>query len=100
MLTFEKARQLVAEQICQQPDWLPPADKLIIVDSATIERTWGWIFFYTSKLWVETENIHYALAGNSPVLVERKSGRLIPTGTAHPIEHYISNYERTGDPNG
>ena len=100
MLTFEQARQLVAESVCQRPDWLAPEDELIIVESATIERSWGWVFFHTSKLWLETEDIQYALAGNSPVLVERASGRLIPTGTAHPIEYYIANYERTGNPNG
>ena len=100
MLTLTQARQLVAEKVCVRPDWLPSEDEIVIVDSATIERSWGWIFFHTSRLWLETQDLRYALAGNSPIFVEKESGRLLTTGTAHPIEHYIDNYERTGNPNG
>ncbi len=100
MLTLDQARQLVAEQVCARPSWLPPEDEIVIVDAATIERPWGWVFFHTSKRWLETQDIRYALAGNAPLIVERETGRLLTTGTAYSIEHYIDNYERTGDPNG
>ena len=99
MVTKEQARQLVSAQVCERPDWLPPEDELIIVDESTIERAWGWVFFHTSKRWLETQDIRYALTGNSPIIVERESGRLINTGTAMSIEHYIANYERCGNPN-
>ena len=100
MLTFDQARHLVSEQVCVRPDWLPPEDEIVIDDAATIERPWGWVFFHTSKLWIETQDIRYALAGNAPLIVERATAKLLLTGTAHPIEHYIANYECTGDPNG
>ncbi|WP_407297881.1 hypothetical protein [Stutzerimonas zhaodongensis] len=54
--------------------------------------------FHTSKLWLETHDIRYAIAGNAPIIVERETGKLIPTGTAMNIERYIENYERTGSP--
>lgn len=73
---------------------------MIIVDEETIERSWGWVFFYTSRKWKETGDIRYAVAGNSPVIVEKATGRLILAGTAHRIEYYIENIERTGHPNG
>lgn len=98
MITKEQARQLVAASVCGRPDWLPEDDEIIILDEHTIERPWGWVFFHTSRKWHETGDISYALAGNSPLLVERLTGRLIGTGTAMSIEHYIENYERTGDP--
>lgn len=100
MITKEKARELVAAKVCVRPDWLPPEDELIIVDEATIERPWGWVFFHTSKKWKETEDIRYAIAGNAPIIVEKTTGKLITTGTARSIEYYIENYERTGNPNG
>ncbi|WP_158534797.1 YrhB domain-containing protein [Pseudomonas sp. URMO17WK12:I2] len=98
MITKEQAHQLVAEALGRKPDWLPKDDEIIIVDAATIERSWGWAIFHTSKLWLETNDTKYALAGNAPTLVERETGTLIPTGTAFSIERYIENYERTGNP--
>jgi len=100
MITKEEARELVAATVCRRPDWLPPDDEIIIVDEATIERPWGWVFFHTSKKWEETNDIRYAIAGNSPLIVEKATGKLIPTGTARNIEYYIENYERTGNPHG
>ncbi|WP_095948818.1 YrhB domain-containing protein [Variovorax boronicumulans] len=100
MITKEKARQLVAESVCGSVDWFPDDDELILLDEQTLEKPWGWVFFYTSKKWHETREVRYAIAGNAPILVERRTGKLIATGTAMPIERYIENFERTGSPHG
>ena len=73
-------------------------DEIIILDDATIEKSWGWVFFQTSKKWHETNDIEYAIAGNAPIIVEKDTGKLFFTGTAYPMEHYIQNYEKSGDP--
>lgn len=99
MITREEALRLVVEHL-GRPDWLPPEDDWIVVDEATIERSWGWVFFHTSKLWRDTGEIQFAVAGNAPILVERESGNIIGTGTTHPVEHYIENFERHGNPHG
>lgn len=99
MIAREEALRLVVAHL-GRPDWLPPEDDWIVADEATIEGPWGWVFFHTSKLWRETGEIQYAVAGNAPLLVERESGRIIAIGTAHPVEYYIANYVRTGNPHG
>lgn len=98
MITQEQAAELVSREVCGPKEWLPADDEVVLVHDATIEKPWGWVFFYTSRKWQETNDIQYALAGNSPVIVERITGKLMPTGTAHSIEHYIETYERTGSP--
>jgi Immunity protein 35 len=100
MITKEQARDLVAKEICGHPDWLPEDDELVILEESTIEKPWGWVFFYTSRKWHETKDFRYALVGNAPTLVERNTGKLIGTGTALSMERYIENYERTGNPHG
>jgi hypothetical protein len=100
MITKEQARELVAKQVCTRPDWLLPDDEIIILDKETIEKPWGWVFFYGSKKWIETNDIKYAIAGNAPIIVEKQTARLIPTGTAKRAEYYIEKYEKTGDPHG
>jgi hypothetical protein len=73
---------------------LPDDDELVIVEESTIEREWGWVFFYTSRKWMETGSLEYAIAGNAPVIVEKATGRIVDTGTALPIGHYIADFEK------
>ncbi|SEI09118.1 Immunity protein 35 [Rheinheimera pacifica] len=98
MVTKEVAHKLVAEAVGGEFDWLPEGDEIIIIERNTIEKPWGWVIFHTSKLWLETNDIKYAIAGNAPTIVERETGKLITTGTAMSIDKYIENYERTGTP--
>jgi len=78
----------------------PENDCYVLVENETIEKEWGWVFFYTSKKWLETNELRYAVAGNAPFIVERNSGKIIVTGTAYDINHYIERFEATGDPYG
>lgn len=59
----------------------------------TREADFGWVFFYQSRLHLETGALRHALAGNAPLIVDRDSGDIVTTGTAHPIEYYIAEYE-------
>ncbi|MBN8469455.1 hypothetical protein JYJ95_23385 [Corallococcus exiguus] len=67
--------------------------ELIVRDEHTIEREFGWVFFYTSKRYVETGDPAFLLGGNAPMIVDRMTGELHVTGTAYPVEHYIAEYE-------
>ena len=98
MATLSEARAVVDEYLKGDAGELPEEDALVVLEEQTIERPWGWVFFYTSRLWHQTGEFRYALAGNAPLIVERHSGRILPTGTASPVEQYIANYERTGKP--
>lgn len=99
-MTKELARLRVEAEIGASGCGLPEGDSWMILDELTIDRAWGWVFFYTSRTWHETGDFRYAVAGNAPILVERETGLLRITGTARPIGEYIETYERTGDPHG
>lgn len=98
MLSRQEARTLVLRLIAATDTELPPEDELIVVDEATIERPYGWVFFYKSKLWQKTQNISYALAGNAPLLIDRRTGAAYFLGTAQPIEIYLRAFEESEDP--
>jgi hypothetical protein len=68
---------------------------LKLVEDATIEKTFGWVFFYNSAKYLESGSFSDALMGNAPIIVGR-DGAIHVTGTAHPIEHYLSEFERLG----
>ena len=46
-----------------------PDEPFVVVDSHTIEKSYGWVFFYNSRKFVETGLLQYRLAGNGPVIV-------------------------------
>jgi hypothetical protein len=59
----------------------------VIVDAQ--EYPIGWAYHYQSAQHLRTGDISAMLAGNAPILIDRQDGTILPTGTAHPLEHYI-----------
>ena len=67
----------------------------VILESETIEFSLGWVFVYTSKEFLKTGDYSYMLAGNAPIIIDKRNGKLTETGTVYSIEYYIKEYERT-----
>lgn len=59
----------------------------------------GWVYFYQTAKYLETEHWVDLLGGNAPILVDRFDGSAHLTGTAEPLEEYIDRYRREGSAN-
>jgi hypothetical protein len=70
---------------------------LFVVEELTIDKPYGWVFFYDSRRAVESDYQEFAIAGNAPFLVNR-NGDIHTFGTALPVETYIAEYERQHSP--
>jgi hypothetical protein len=97
VIALEQAEAVASEWV-RSLSYNVPGDELTLVHNATIERPFGWVFFYSSKRWLAGD-LRFALAGNAPILIDRRDGQVRVAGTEFPIEHYLRNYEATGDPN-
>ena len=90
----QKARSIVRQAL----DGLERADggvgPLVILDELTLERAFGWVFFWDSRKHRETGDFIDSLAGNAPFIVDRRDGSLHETGTACPIEDYLEEYQK------
>jgi hypothetical protein len=64
---------------------------LIIVEH--IDKSYGWVFFYTAQMYWETRDIKHAIAGNGPIIVDQRTGALHQLGTATPPEDQIRQWE-------
>jgi len=64
-----------------------------LIKPKTIERKWGWVFFYQSTDYIKSGDFRDMLGGNAPIIVNKLTGKLIHTGTAYEILHYIKEYE-------
>ena len=96
MLSKEQARALVVAELARPLKYRYADDppEFVVMDENTIEKEWGWVFFYNSERYLKTGAISHALAGNAPFIVNRHTGEIRVTGTALPIERYIEEYER------
>jgi hypothetical protein len=92
MISITQAKQIALSHLSSLSRELEP-DSVVIIDSATMERAFGWVFFYQSREHVESGNAIHCLAGNAPLIIDRLTGNVVSTGTAHPIEHYLAEYE-------
>jgi hypothetical protein len=95
MITEVEARataEAVLAEINERIDFGP------VVISEVEERSLGWIFYWTTARYLETGVLLDGMVGNAPILIERTTGAVLPTGTAYPIDHYIKEYEAGQDP--
>ncbi len=81
MITIDDAMALVRSEISKENPYEPDL-VLEILESETLEKEWGWIFFYESADYIRIEDEKYAIAGNASFIVNKTSGELVVTGTA------------------
>ncbi|MBI3831578.1 MAG: hypothetical protein HY291_18810 [Planctomycetes bacterium] len=92
MLTRDAARLQVLLDLQRRHGHRQGPEELVILDEHTIERPWGWVFFYTTRGWRDGEDI-YAIGGNAPYMINLQDGSIRLAGTALTIDEYIEAYE-------
>jgi len=90
MIIKEQAIKIAEDYVLNRPK--PSKIILVLQLEKTIEFELGWVFFYQSKKYIETGNLGDSLVGNSPFIVDKRSGEIHVTGTAYPTKKYIQDY--------
>jgi hypothetical protein len=86
-MNMETARLRAADYLVES---IPDFDRdFAILDDATMDEGWCWVFFWNSRRYLETRSREDAVAGNAPVVVMKESGGVYLTGTAFPLGHYL-----------
>jgi hypothetical protein len=68
----------------------------VLLDDETVETDVGWVFFWTSRRFVETGDLSDAVAGNGPLLVDRRDGSLHQLWSGESWETGVERYRQTG----
>ncbi len=66
--------------------------EIILLLNNTIEFKYGWVFFYQTKIFVETGNPNYMLMGNAPIIINKFDSSCHITGTHKDIQEFIDEY--------
>ena len=90
MLTREEARTIAVANLPEAPAEIT----LVIMDDLTIAKPYGWVFFFNSKQYLETNSILHAIGGNGPMIVTH-GGRCIRLGSGGGDgEQIVASYEK------
>ena len=89
----EEARRLAESHLAELP--ISPPTEAVILDEHTMETEFGWVFFWNSRKYQETGEFQYALAGNAPLIVDRRDGSVHETSTVYPVEEITGNYRKS-----
>jgi hypothetical protein len=67
---------------------------LVILKDRTVERPFGWVFFYAPRRYAETGDKQYLLPGTAPLVVLRASGATEYLPTSIPPSRAIEIFEK------
>ena len=96
MLTYQGTLRLARDYLGKTSAELQ-SEPVCILEDQTIERSFGWVFFFNSVKFLQTRYPLDRLLGNGPLLVDKSKGCIIQLGTAHAVEKYIEDYESPGN---
>ncbi len=96
MLDLNKAKE-IAEDLTRQLNVTNDPKVGLLLDKS-IESEFCYIFFYQSTKYIQSNNPLDMIVGHGPILVDKRNGVLVQTGSAHSTEYYVKNYEERGDP--
>jgi hypothetical protein len=86
-----EALELVSKRLEEKSS---EAVQYVVVEDSTIEKPWGWIFFYQSKKYIETGVFMHRLAGNGPVFFNKETGEVDFFGSIPSLDALLAEYER------
>ena len=66
----------------------------VIVEDQTVERPFGWVFFYTTRQYLQTRDRNYLVPGTAPLVVHRANGSIEHLATSVPPTRAIEIYEQ------
>ncbi|MEO7715814.1 MAG: YrhB domain-containing protein [Capsulimonas sp.] len=92
MITKDEAVAIATKYIDAQNAALKD-DVFVINDQWMIEKSYAWVFSYTTRRHLETGDMRYALVGPGPLMVIRDTGKLLVFGSGVNIELVFRAFE-------
>lgn len=88
-VNYEEAR-VIARQALEQSD---PEDRMVLQEEKTQERSFGWVFAYTTRRYLETGDFNDTVPGVGPLIVFRHDGSFEFLTTSLPPERLLKDVE-------
>jgi hypothetical protein len=92
MITRDEAEQIVRYFLAHEFSATGDVE-LVINDSSTVERSYGWVFIPTAARYLQTGDPSDQFIGVGPLLVQREDGRLSEFSSLYSADMVLEKYE-------
>jgi hypothetical protein len=92
MLDLESAKSRILTYLNNQNTILN--DALAIREDFIIEKEYGWIFSYDSKIFLEAGEFRYRRVGNYPLLIFKDSGEIYPVNNISVLKNLVDSHNK------
>lgn len=89
-ITKADAREIAGKVVAA----LSMQHNFVILEDRTVERPFGWVFFYTTREYIQTGDPKYLIPGTAPLVVNRDDGSTEHLATSIPPARAIEIYEK------
>jgi len=93
MFSIDDAKEILYKSVLRRRPDTPPEDTPVILDFATIEKPWGWVFFYNNDKFLETREFLHQWVGPGPIFFNRESGDIREFGSGSNLGDELEDYE-------
>ena len=69
-------------------------DTVAIAEAKTLERDFGWVFFWNNAEYLATKDFQKLVVGASPLIVDKRDGSVHTTYSGKPLEGQLEEYSR------
>ena len=91
--SLNDAKTVIYATILHRVGGTAAEDTPVILDEYTIEKPWGWIFFYNNERYHQTGNFECQWVGQGPIFFNRESGEIRCFGSGVALNQEIDDYE-------
>ncbi len=89
-ITKDKALEIAKKAVAE----FKPGTEFVIHEDKTLEKEFGWVFFYSPKAFLESKDPRTLVPGAGPLVVERLGGGTQYLTTSVPPERAVKEFER------
>ncbi len=93
MITKEEAIKLVEKQLSK----IEMEDNFRIDEQNTEEHDWGWVIYYNTERFLESDDVQLALMGNGPFIVYKESGKIVSVSSSDLVDNDIDSWLQTDE---
>lgn len=95
MIDYQKAKEYALTYVSNMGS--KSRIELDILEEETIEFEYGWVFFYQSKAFIETDDEGEMIGGNAPFIIDRYNESLHLMGIRKLEDFYMQSYIKNRD---
>ncbi len=89
-ITKERAFEIARKQVAE----LSTQHDFVLMEEKTIERPFGWVFFYATRQFIQTGDRNFLVPGSAPFVVNRSDGTVEQLPTSVPPARAIELHEK------